>query len=52
MILKVDNAADFRIGNTISIGWYDDDSLPTEYIIVGIRGNDIEVVETYEMRDE
>ena len=50
MILQVDDSSGFDIGQRLSIGWYSDSvkgDQVTEYIIVGIKGNDIEVAETY-----
>ena len=47
MILTVDDASQFKVGDRLSIDWYESGYVPNTYIVVGIKGNEIEVAETY-----
>ena len=47
MKLIVDNASLFAVGDKLKIDWYESGYVPNTYIVVGIKGNDIEVAETY-----
>ena len=49
MILTVEDVGQFKVGDKLRIDWYESGYVPTKYIVVGIKGNDIEIAETYRL---
>ena len=46
MILTVEDASQFKVGDKLSIDWYESGYIPNTYVVVSIKGNDILIAET------